>query len=97
MKIPQLRKQPEKKSCHGYSWIDEYSWIHQNNCLEILRDTSKLNPEVKKYLEEENNFTNLIKLLNERNLHIHGYTIEDILVSKKDTIFYICDHDQNCI
>ncbi len=57
MKIPQLRKQPEKKSCHGYSWIDEYSWIHQNNCLEILRDTSKLNPEVKKYLEEENNFT----------------------------------------
>ena len=57
MKIPQLRKQPEKKSCHGYSWIDEYSWIHQDNCLEILRDTSKLNPEVRKYLEEENAYT----------------------------------------
>ena len=57
MKIPQLRKQPEKKSCHGYNWIDEYSWIHQDNCLEILRDTSKLNPEVRKYLEEENAYT----------------------------------------
>ena len=53
MKIPQLRKQPEKKSCHGYNWIDEYSWIHQDNCLEILRDPNKLNPEVRKYLESE--------------------------------------------
>ena len=57
MKIPQLRKQPEKKSCHGHDWIDEYSWIHQDNCLEILRDTKKLNPEVRKYLEEENAYT----------------------------------------
>ena len=57
MKIPQLRKQPEKKSCHGFSWVDEYSWIHQENCLEILRDTDKLNPEVKKYLKEENAYT----------------------------------------
>ncbi len=57
MKIPQLRKQTEKKNCHGYSWDDNYSWIHQDNCLEILRDTKKLNPEVKKYLEEENAYT----------------------------------------
>ena len=57
MKIPQLRKQPEKKSCHNYNWTDDYSWIHQDNCLEILRDTNKLNPEVKKYLEEENKYT----------------------------------------
>ena len=45
--IPRLRKQPEKKSCHGKEWIDDYSWVHQDNCLEILRDPSKLNPEVK--------------------------------------------------
>ena len=57
MKIPQLRKQPEKKSCHGYNWIDNYSWIHQDNCLEILRDTSKLNLEVRQYLEKENAYT----------------------------------------
>ena len=55
--IPRLRKQPEKKSCHGKEWIDDYSWVHQDNCLEILRDPSKLNPEVKKYLEDENVYT----------------------------------------
>ena len=55
--IPRLRKQAEKKSCHGRIWTDEYSWIHQDNCLEILRDPSKLNAEVKKYLEEENVYT----------------------------------------
>ena len=54
MKIPQLRKQTEKKTCHNYEWEDDYSWIHQENCLEILRDKTKLNVEVKKYLEQEN-------------------------------------------
>ena len=57
MKIPQLRKQTEKKSCHGYGWEDDYSWVHQKNCLEILRDKAKLNPEVKTYLEQENKYT----------------------------------------
>ncbi len=55
--IPRLRKQPEKKSCHGQTWVDEYSWVHQENCLEILRYPNKLNPEVKKYLEDENAYT----------------------------------------
>jgi oligopeptidase B len=57
MKIPQLRKQEERKTCHSYVWEDNYSWVHQTNCLEILQDKNKLNPEVKKYLEEENAFT----------------------------------------
>ena len=54
MKIPQLRKKPEVKSCHDVSWEDNYSWIHQKNILEVLKDSSKLLPEVRKYLEEEN-------------------------------------------
>ena len=57
MNIPKLRKEPRTKSCHTYTWEDNYSWIHQDNCLEILRDKNKLNPEVKKYLEEENHYT----------------------------------------
>ena len=57
MKIPQLTKKPELKSCHNVNWEDNYSWIHQNNILEVLRDSSKLLPEVKKYLEEENAYT----------------------------------------
>ena len=57
MKIPQLEKKPEIKSCHDKKWQDNYSWIHQKNILEVLKDSSKLLPEVKKYLEEENAFT----------------------------------------
>ena len=57
MKIPQLRKKPEIKKCHNISWEDDYSWIHQKNILEVLKDSSKLNSEVRKYLEEENAYT----------------------------------------
>ncbi len=57
MKVPQLKKKPELKSCHNTTWEDDYSWIHQDNILEVLKDSSKLLPDVRKYLEEENNFT----------------------------------------
>ena len=54
MKIPQLRKKPEYKTCHNITWEDDFSWVHQKNILEVLKDPSKLDTEVKKYLEEEN-------------------------------------------
>ena len=57
MKIPQLKKIPELKSCHNITWEDNYSWVHQKNILEVLKDSSKLLPEVRKYLEEENSYT----------------------------------------
>ena len=57
MKIPQLKKKPEIKTCHNSSWEDNYSWIHQDDILEVLKDSKKLNPEVKAYLEEENSYT----------------------------------------
>ncbi len=56
MKIPQLKKKPELKSCHNVTWEDDYSWIHQDNILEVLKDSSKLLPEVRKYLEDENDY-----------------------------------------
>ena len=59
MKLPQLAKKPELKSCHYVTWEDNYSWIHQKDILEVLKDKEKLNPEVRKYLEEENSYTEL--------------------------------------
>ena len=56
MKIPQLKKKLEIKSCHNKNWEDNYSWIHQPNILEVLRDSSKLLPEVKEYLVKENKY-----------------------------------------
>ena len=58
MKIPYLKKKPELKSCHNVAWEDNYSWIHQKDILEVLKDSEKLDPEVRKYLEEENAYTN---------------------------------------
>jgi len=54
MKIPYLKKKSEIKSCHNVQWEDNYSWIHQKNILEVLQDKTKLDPEVKRYLDEEN-------------------------------------------
>ena len=58
MKVPHLRKKPEIKSCHNTTWEDNYSWIHQKNILEVLKDKNKLDPEVERYLNEENEYTN---------------------------------------
>ena len=57
MKIPYLEKKPELKSCHKTTWEDNYSWIHQTNILDVLKDSSLLLPETKKYLEDENRYT----------------------------------------
>ncbi len=56
MKIPQLRKKKELKSCHNVIWEDNYSWIHQKNILEVLKDKKKLNKEVENYLIKENEY-----------------------------------------
>ena len=56
MKIPQLKKKIEIKKCHNLTWEDNYSWIHQEDILEVLKDSKKLNIEVRKYLEEENSY-----------------------------------------
>ena len=58
MKIPYLKKKLELKSYHNVTWEDNYSWIHQKNILEVLRDKTKLDPEVKNYLDEENSYAN---------------------------------------
>jgi len=57
MNIPKLRQQKTIKKCHGISWEDNYAWIHQENILDVLKDPTKLNSEVRKYLEENNKYT----------------------------------------
>jgi len=57
MKIPQLKRKLEVKKYHGFELKDEFSWVHQKDILDVLKDSSKLNPEVRKYLEDENSYT----------------------------------------
>ena len=48
MKKPILEKVKKIKSCHGIKWQDNYSWIHQKNILDVLKDGSKLGKKVRK-------------------------------------------------
>ena len=57
MKIPQLKRKLEVKKYHGFELKDEFSWVHQKDILDVLKDSSKLDPEVRKYLKEENAYT----------------------------------------
>lgn len=41
---------------------------------------------------ENNNFENLIIELKKCKFHIHTNTVEQILVSNPNEIFYVCDH-----
>ena len=37
--------------------MDNYSWIHQKNILDVLKDSTKLDKNVRSYLEAENKYT----------------------------------------
>lgn len=41
---------------------------------------------------ELNNFIVLLEELDRKNFHIHTHTLESILTSNEDDLFYVCDH-----
>jgi len=57
MNIPKLRKEKTSKTYHGYKLVDEYAYVDQPDILSVLKQPEKLLPEVKKYIEENNKFT----------------------------------------
>ena len=57
MNIPKLKKIESEKKYHDIVIKDNYSWVDQANILEVLKDSSKLLPEVKKYIEDNNSLT----------------------------------------
>ena len=57
MKTPKLKKIESVKKHHGISLEDDYAWVDQPNILEVLKDSSKLLPDVRKYIDENNKHT----------------------------------------
>ena len=49
--------------------------------------TDELKTVLKKY-----NFEILLESVNVKKFHVHSHTLEQILISNKDEIIYICDH-----
>ena len=54
--VPKLRKEKKVINIHQDKLIDEYAWIKQEDWQSVLKDPSKLNKEVLKYINEENNY-----------------------------------------
>ncbi len=57
MNIPKLKKIKNEKKYHDITLNDDYSWVDQPNILEVLKNPSKLLPDVKKYIQENNHYT----------------------------------------
>lgn len=60
--------------------------------IETIEDIIKIFKSELRNCLEKNKFVNLIKILDLKEFHIHGKTIENILVSKETDSFFICDH-----
>ena len=39
-----------------------------------------------------NNFENLLNRIVDKEFHIHSHTLEQILISNQDDIFFVCNH-----
>ena len=54
--VPKLRKRKKVINIHGEELVDDYAWIKQQDWQTVLKNPSKLNKEVLKYIEDENNY-----------------------------------------
>ena len=57
MNIPKLNKIESVKKYHNIELKDDYSWVDQKNILEVLKDSTKLLPDVKEYIKKNNKIT----------------------------------------
>ena len=57
MNIPKLKKIKSEKKYHDITLRDDYSWVDQPNILDVLKDSGKLLPDVRKYIDENNKQT----------------------------------------
>jgi oligopeptidase B len=54
---PMAPRRPHSHAVHGIAMVDDYAWLKDENWQEVLRDPSVLNPDIRNYLEAENQYT----------------------------------------
>jgi oligopeptidase B len=57
---PVAPRRPQSFSRHGITITDDYAWLKDGKWQEVLRDPSLLDPEIRNYLEAENEYTESI-------------------------------------
>ena len=58
LKPTKARKKNKKTKVHGLVVKDDYSWLRDENWKEVLKNPSTLKPIIKKFLDDENKWTN---------------------------------------
>ena len=56
-KPPVAPRRPHSFTRHGITVSDDYAWLKDAKWQEVLRDPSVLDPDIRKYLDEENVYT----------------------------------------
>ncbi|MEY9592786.1 oligopeptidase B [Bradyrhizobium yuanmingense] len=56
-KPPVAPRRPHSFTRHGITVTDDYAWLKDANWQEVLRDPAVLDPDIRKYLDEENAYT----------------------------------------
>ena len=54
---PAAPRRPHTFTCHGISVTDDYAWLKDPNWQEVLRKPELLDADIRRYLEEENTYT----------------------------------------
>src|SRR3989440_8572839 len=54
---PVAPRRPHSFTTHGLTIVDDYAWLKDPNWQEVLRDPGVLDPDIRKYLEAENDYT----------------------------------------
>lgn len=57
---PRAKKVPSSESHHGHTRHDDYGWLRVDNWMDVMADPSVLDPEVKAYLDAENDYTKAV-------------------------------------
>ena len=50
-------RRPHPFTVHGTALVDDYAWLKDPDWQEVLRDPGRLDPDIRKYLEAENGYT----------------------------------------
>ena len=60
--------------------------------VNTLDDIVKIFLDEMKLVLKQNNFEVLLEKVVDKEFHIHSHTLEDILTSNPDNVFYVCNH-----
>jgi len=59
-KPPIAEKRPSRTTRHGESVEDDYAWLRAENWQEVTREPDKLAPDIRAYLEAENDYCEVV-------------------------------------